>query len=103
MSIVYQGMEAETRAACPDSSLRVLPLSLAFESCLRVLLLSLACLFQGRRDLLHDAASGRFAPSAAVVIFYYFGASVASLFHGMVQSETKAVLKAEKHKTIASL
>ena len=35
------------------------------------------------RDLLHSTASGRFAPSASVVIFYYFYVSVASLFLGM--------------------
>ena len=35
------------------------------------------------RDLLHSTASGRFAPSDAVVIFYYYDVSVASLFRGM--------------------
>jgi len=62
-----------------------------------------ASLFRSMRDLLPDKAPGRFAPSAAVVIFYYFDISVASLFNGMVQSKTRAVLKAKKNQTIASL
>ena len=35
------------------------------------------------RDLLLYTASGRFAPSAVVVIFYYFDIPVASLFKDM--------------------
>ena len=40
--------------------------------------ISVASLFQDMRDLLPDKASGRFAPSATVVIFFYFDVSVAS-------------------------
>ena len=42
------------------------------------LVVSVASLFLDMRDLLPETGSGRFAPSAAVVIFYYFDVSVAS-------------------------
>ena len=35
------------------------------------------------RDLFPATASGRFTPSATVVIFYYFGTSVASFLRGI--------------------
>ena len=42
-----------------------------------------ASFFRGTRDLLPATASGRFAPSATVVIFYHFDAYVASFLRGM--------------------
>ena len=42
-----------------------------------------ASILRGMRDLLPACAFGRFAPSATVVIFYSFDASVASILRGM--------------------